>query len=405
MVVALLCLAQTVVVLDVTVVAIALPAIGADLGLSTTGLGWVANAYTLALALGLLAGGRLADRFGARRIFVAGVALFGLASLVCGLAPSATVLLAARVGQGAAAAMAVPAGLALIVALDRPRALGWWTAAAAGGGASGWVLGGVITGTLGWRWVFLVNVPVCVVVALLGRWRLPERRGPDGPLVDLALLRRPGVAPANLVAAVVGAGVTAAMFLSVLHAQNVLGLPPVEAGLLFPPFNLAVVAGSLIGPSVVAAAGADRAMSAGLLAIAAGAVAMIAIAPDTAAVPSMLVGFVLLGSGAGLATVASTAGGTAQAGGRTGLAAGMLSTSTQLGTALGVAVVAPIAAWQAAALGGGPAADVAGFELGFLLAAGLAAGTAVGTAFVAAFARRAGRAGVTACRSGSTPTA
>ncbi|WP_232664581.1 MFS transporter [Pseudonocardia sp. TRM90224] len=403
MVIALLCLAQVVVVLDVTVVAIALPVIGADLGLSTTGLGWVANAYTLALGLGLLAGGRMADRFGARRIFLVGTGLFALASLVCGLAPSAAVLLAARVGQGGAAAMAVPAGLALVVALDRPRALGWWTAAAAGGGASGWVLGGVITGAVGWRWVFLVNVPVCVAVVLLGRRRL-RGRGPDrlrpGPLIDLALLRRPGVAPANVVAAVLGASVTAAMFLSVLHAQNVLGLPPVEAGLLFPPFNLAVIAGSILGPAVVAAIGSARAMPVGLLSVAAGAVALIAIAPDAPALPTMLAGFVLLGFGSGLATVASTARGTAHAGDRAGLAAGLLSTSTQLGTALGVAAVAPLAAGYAAAFGGGPAADVAGFELGYGFAAALAAGTAL--AF--AFAGRATGMEVTACPNSNAPT-
>ena len=301
MAVALPCIAQFVLVLDVTIVAIALPAMQADLALSTTALGWVVTAYTLAFGCCLLAAGRLADRVGRRRGFVAGLVLFAAASLACGLAPSGGALLAARAVQGLGAAIASPAALALVTAArpearGRARALGWWTAAAAGGGASGWVLGGLLTGVLDWRWVFLVNVPLCAAAAALAPIVLRERRDPSpGRSLLRTLLARPGVAGPNVVAAVITATTTPPLFLCTLHVQNVLGLAPGAAGLLFPPVNLAVVAGSLGGPSVAAAVGERRAMTGGLLAVAAGALALLAIAPGAPALPSLLGGFVLLG--------------------------------------------------------------------------------------------------------------
>ena len=449
MLLVLICVAQFVIVLDATIVAIALPAIGADLGLSTAGLGWVVTAYTLVLGGCLLAAGRLADNVGRRRAFVAGLTVFGLASLMCGAAPAGAVLLAGRALQGLGAALAAPAALALLTdawpeGRGRARALGWWTAAAAGGGASGWALGGLLSGLLGWRWVFLVNVPVCLAaavmatrllppgransgarndfagaalstaglaalvlaltlveshgplagatlaagaaaVALLAGFALVERRAPD-PLLNRAVLHRPGVLSANAVAAVLTATTTPPMFLAVLHAQDVLGLPPATAGLLFPPFNLAVIAGSLAGPRVVARIGARAAMAGGLLAIAAGALALYAIAPDAPALASTAGGFVLMGAGLGVASVASTAAGTAPVEpARQGLASGLLTTSAQVGTALGLAVVVPLTTAGTDGLGGGPPARVAGFELGFAVAAGIAVVTAL------ALAARAGR--------------
>jgi MFS family permease len=461
MVVALPCVAQFVIVLDATIVAIALPAMQSELGLSTTALGWVITLYTLVFGGCLLAAGRLADRVGRRRAFTAGLGLFTAASLVCGLAPSGAVLLAGRAAQGLGAALVSPAALALITAARpegpaRARALGWWTASAAGGGASGWVLGGVLSGLLDWRWVFLVNVPICAAGALLAprvlrEWRDPaparpdvagavlataglaalvlafslaeaygplslptlgslatalvllaslarvEARAPD-PLLDRRRLRRTGVTEPNLVAAALTAATTPPMFLCTLHAQQVLGLGPATAGLLFPPFNLAVVAGSLAGPRAVAAVGGRRAMAGGLLAIAAGALALCAIGVSAPALPTLLTGFVLMGAGLGVASVASTARGTAAlAAGDQGLASGLLATSAQIGTALGLAVVIPIAAARTDALGGDAGARVAGFELGFVLAAALAAAAAaaIGLAALRGRASRPLRAAVT----------
>src|SRR4051812_15499347 len=303
MVVALPCIAQFVIVLDVTIVAIALPALQVDFGLSTAALGWLITVYTLVFGGCLIAAGRLADRIGRRRTFVAGLLLFGAASLACGLAPSASTLFAARAVQGLGAALVSPAALALLTTARpdgpaRARALGWWTAAAAGGGASGWILGGLLSGLLDWRWVFFVNVPVCALAAALAPRVLSERREPSparpdvagavlgtaglaalvlalplvqargltapetlaaaagaggllagsaggepragAPLISRALLRGPGVREPTLVAAVLTAATPPRMFLCTLYAQRVLGLPPAAAGLLFPPFNLAV---------------------------------------------------------------------------------------------------------------------------------------------------------------------
>ena len=439
--VALPCVAQFVIVLDVTIVAIALPAIQADLGLSTSALAWVVTAYTLVFGGCLLAAGRLADRVGRRRAFGSGLMLFAAASLLCGLAPHGAVLLVARAVQGLGAALVSPAALALVTSARpegkaRARALGWWTAAAAGGGASGWVIGGLLSGLLGWRWVFLVNVPLCLAAAalaprLLAEWRDPaparadvagavlvttglaslllaltlaEARGPAAattlsvaalaavlllglrrverrardPLLRGDVLRRPGFAGANGVAAVLTAVTTPPILLCTLHAQHVLGLAPATAGLLFAPVNLAVIAGSLTGPRVVAALGERNAMAAGLGTVAVGALALHAVGVAVPALPSLLGGFVLLGAGLGVASVASTSCGTAVVeASDQGLASGMLASSAQLGTALGLAVVIPLAAARTQALGDTPAAQVAGYQLGFTLAAVLAAAAAL----------------------------
>src|SRR3954469_22326673 len=182
--VALLCTAQFVVVLDATIVAIALPAIQRSLRMETADLQWVLSAYTLAFAGFLILAGRLADLHGRRRVFIAGLAIFTLASLVCGLSRSAALLIAARTVQGLGAAAVAPAALAAITAAipdgpARRRALGVWTAAAAGGGATGWLLGGVITEAVGWPWGFLVNVSVGAAAVAAAPLVVPESRSED----------------------------------------------------------------------------------------------------------------------------------------------------------------------------------------------------------------------------------
>src|SRR5512132_781346 len=186
MALALLCVAQFVVVLDVTIVAVALPTIGADLGMDAGRLEWIIAAYGLAFGGFLMLGGRAGDLYGRRRLFAGGLALFSGASLACGLATSGAALIGARAAQGLGAAALAPAALAILTATvpagpERDRAVALWTAAAAGGGALGWVLGGVLTGALGWRAVFLVNVPVgAVAIALVGGV-LSESRDPGAP--------------------------------------------------------------------------------------------------------------------------------------------------------------------------------------------------------------------------------
>ena len=374
--VTLLCAAQFVVVLDVTIVAVALPAMQRSFGLSPEGLQWILTAYTLTFGGLLIATGRAGDLLGRRRMFRAGLLTFGGASLACALAPSAGALIAARAVQGVGAAIQAPAALALVATQpDRHRAVAWLTAAAAAGGASGWVLGGVLVQALGWPAVFAVNVPLCAIGALLAPRLLPEshgtarrldvagtvavtaalgllvlgftqvtaalpaaaaalaafiwieRRAAD-PILPAWTLRRRGFTRANTVALALTATTTPAMFLAILYQQEVLGRSALAVGLWCAPFNLAVVAGSLLGRRVP--------MSAGLAAIAAGALILATLSP--VALP---VAFVLMGAGLGCASVASTATGTAALDdGEQGMASGVLNASAQVGSALGLAVIA-----------------------------------------------------------------
>ena len=407
--VALLCLAQFVVVLDATIVAIALPDIQRSLGVATADLQWVVTAYTLAFAGFLVLAGRLADLHGRRRVFIAGMALFTIASLVCGLSRSPGLLVAARTLQGLGAAAVAPAALAAITAVvpdgpERRRALGVWTAAAAGGGASGWLLGGVITEQAGWPWVFLVNVPIGLAAVVLAPLFVPETRAGgdrrrldvagattltsglglvvlgltraqiDGaaaplaagalaaglallalfayvetraadPLLPAALLRADGLAGANLAAAALTASTTPPLLLCVLELQGAEGRSPLVTGALFAPFNLAVISGSLLGPRAVRALGTRAAMALGLAGIAAGVLWMLVFGGAGAAPLALVPAFVAMGVSLGCASVASMTAGTAAAGAaREGVASALLNTAAQLGTALGVAVLLSVAA-------------------------------------------------------------
>jgi MFS family permease len=396
----ILCGAQFLVVLDVTIVAIALPDIQRSLGFSATGLQWVLSAYTLAFGGLLIVAGRAGDVLGPRRLFAAGLAVFGMASLACALAPGPAPLVAARAAQGVGAAALTPAALALLTAtFDTPparrRAVGWWTAAAAGGGASGWVLGGVLVETFGWPAVFLVNVPLCAAGALAAPRvlaELPRREGgrldvagavtvtagltllvlaltraeaagpadlstvgalaaavaalvlfarierrADDPILPPWSLRRPAFATATGVSLALTAATTPAMLLAILYQQGALGRAELATGLWCTPFNLAVIAGSLLGPRIPRP---RPAMAAGLVAVAAGATALIALSPAALA-PA----FLLMGGGLGVAAVASTASGTAALGeAEQGVAAGVLNAAAQVGTALGLAAVITLAA-------------------------------------------------------------
>jgi MFS family permease len=372
--VTLLCAAQFITVLDVTIVAVALPDIRQSLDMSPESLQWVVSAYTLAFGGLLIAAGRLGDLLGRRRMFTAGLVTFGAASLACALAPSAAVLVAARAVQGAGAALQAPAALALVATTtpNRERAVAWWTASAAAGGASGWVLGGVLVETFGWPVVFAVNVPLCAIGALLapvvlresrgaargldvpgtiavtlglallvlGLTQMPlalpgafaalvafaliERRAAD-PIVPAWTLRRPGFVRADAVAMALTGTTTPAMLLALLYQQEELGRSALETGLWCTPLNLAVIAGSTLRPR--------RAMPLGLAAVAAGALVLTTLAPA-----GFVVAFVLMGLGLGCASVAATASGTAALPDEEqGIASGVLNASAQVGTALGLA--------------------------------------------------------------------
>jgi MFS family permease len=391
---ALLCTAQFVVVLDVTIVAVALPAIRRSLGFAPEGLQWVVTAYALTFGGLLVAAGRAADLFGRRRLFRAGLVVFGSASLACGLAPSGAALVAARAVQGIGAAIEAPAAFALMAATfpepeARRRAVAWWTAAAAGGGASGWLIGGVLVEALGWPAVFLVNLPLCAAGVVIAPYLLAESRGDgarerldvagavavtaglalllhgltrvdtagaaaslaggvlalaafarierraEAPILPAWTLRRPGFTAANGVAVALCATTTPAMFLAVLYQQDVLQRSPLETGLWCAPLNLAVIAGSLVRPRWPPRA----VMAGGLGTVAAGALALTTLSP--AALPAA---FVLMGTGLGCASVASTASGTAALpDGAQGIASGVLSAAAQIGSAIGLALLVTLA--------------------------------------------------------------
>ena len=187
----IVCLAQFMVVLDATVVNVALPSIQTDLGFSAANLQWVINAYTLVFGGFLLLGGRAGDLFGRRRLFLAGVAIFSAASLLNGLATSEAWLVGARALQGLGGALVSPAALSIITTTfaegeERTKALGVWSAIAAGGGAFGLLLGGILTDLLSWEWIFFVNVPIGLATAALAIRYVPESRAPNRPdSVDL----------------------------------------------------------------------------------------------------------------------------------------------------------------------------------------------------------------------------
>jgi EmrB/QacA subfamily drug resistance transporter len=304
-----LCLGDLMIVLDTTIVNVALPSIRADLGFSQTSLVWVVNAYMLTFGGFLLLGGRLGDLFGHRRLFLLGIILFTLASLVCGLANSQGLLVGARAIQGLGGAVVSAVALSLIMNLftepaERAKAMGFFGFVMAGGGSIGVLLGGVLTDAFDWHWIFLVNLPIGIAVFALCIVLLPASRSPAGaarldiagavtvtlslmlavyavvngneagwtssqtvgllaaaaalltlflgiearvrsPLMPLDLFRLRNVATANVVGVLWAAAMFAWFFISALYLQLVLGYSPLQVGLAFLPANLIMAAFSL----------------------------------------------------------------------------------------------------------------------------------------------------------------
>lgn len=304
-----LCLGVLMIVLDTTIVNVALPSIREDLNFTETSLVWVVNAYMLTFGGFLLLGGRLGDLLGHRRMFLAGLVLFTVASLACGLARGQGLLIAARAAQGLGGAVVSAVSLSLIMNLfteagERARAMGVYGFVCAGGGSLGVLLGGLLTSKLSWHWIFLVNIPIGVAVYALCLRLLPAARGAAGggkldvagaltvtaslmlavyavvngneagwtsaqslgllgaaallmalflaiearvaePLMPLALFRLRNVATANVVGVLWAAGMFAWFFVSALYMQLVLGYDAMQVGLAFLPANLIMAAFSL----------------------------------------------------------------------------------------------------------------------------------------------------------------
>ena len=329
LVLVIVCLAQFMVVLDATVVNVALPSIQADLGFSAANLQWVINSYTLIFGGFLLLGGRAGDLFGRRKLFLWGVAIFSFASLLNGLATSDTWLVAARGLQGLGGALVSPAALSIITTTfaegaDRTKALGVWSAIAAGGGAFGLLLGGVLTDLLSWEWIFFVNVPIGIATAALAVRYVPESRAPHrtrgidlpgaitvtaglvvlvyaivkaedfgwgsartlglaaiafallaafvyiestskAPLIRLGIFRVRSLAGANTVLLLVVGGLFAFFFFSSLYVQQILGYSPLEAGLAFLPVTVGIGLGAAIAQQLVKRIGVRTTGAIGML--------------------------------------------------------------------------------------------------------------------------------------------
>ncbi|HDR8942560.1 DHA2 family efflux MFS transporter permease subunit [Burkholderia vietnamiensis] len=439
-----LCLGVLMIVLDSTIVNVALPSIGADLHFTGTALVWVVNAYLLTFGGCLLLGGRLGDLYGQRRMFLAGLVVFTLASLACGVAPSQTLLIAARAVQGFGGAVVSAVSLSLIMNLftepgERARAMGVYGFVCAGGGSLGVLLGGLLTGTLSWHWIFLVNLPIGIAVyamcvALLPRvrvpadaarldvagaltvtaslmlavygivggneagWLSPQTVGLIGaalallaafiaiearvahPLMPLTLFAARNVALANVIGVLWAAAMFAWFFLSALYMQRVLGYGPLQVGLAFLPANLIMAAFSLgLSARIVMRCGIRGPIAAGLL-IAACGLALFSRAPvDGGFVWHVLPGMTLLGIGAGVAfnPVLLAAMSDVEPA-DSGLASGIVNTAFMMGGALGLAVLASLAAARTEALAAARAASLDALNGGYHAA------FAVGAAFAAA---------------------
>jgi EmrB/QacA subfamily drug resistance transporter len=394
----LCCLAQFMALLDVTIVNVALPSIGADLGIAAARLPWVVNAYTLALAGLLLLGGRAADLLGRREVFAAGLAVFGLASLAGGLAQDEAALIAARAGQGVGGALVAPTGLSILATSfaegrERNRALGRWGTLGGLGGASGALVGGLMTEALSWRWVMLAGAPVCLVAAVValrvvpGGGRRPggsfdllgagaaagglvlltygivaadrfvplaaggallalflviEGRLAAAPLVPLQVFRSRTLSGASVVVLCLG-GVTFAMwFLLTLYVQRVLGLSALEAGAAFAPVSLTIVVSTRLGSRLSSRLGPGPVMAAGMAVLGTG---MLLLARVGGSWGDVLVPSLLCAAGIGCSFVPATIAATSSVAGEdSGLASGLLNTAYQVGSSLGLALLAGLAA-------------------------------------------------------------
>jgi EmrB/QacA subfamily drug resistance transporter len=436
-----LCVGFLMIILDQTIVNVALPSIQDDLGFSQSSLAWVVNAYLIAFGGLLLLAGRLGDLIGRKRIFLAGLAVFTAASLLCGLAQSQEVLIGARFVQGAGGAMTAAVILGMIVTMfpeprEQAKAIGVYSFVASAGASIGLLAGGVLTEAINWHWIFFVNLPIGVATALVamrlldGEEGIGLGRGADvlgavlvtsalmlvvytivkasdygwgsahtlgfgaialallvafvarqartsNPLVPLRIFRSRIVSGANLVQALMVAGLFGMFFLGTLYLQRVLGYGPIEIGLAFLPVALLIGVFSLgVSARLSTRFGARATLLPGLALIVAG-LALFTRVPEDASYPSdVLPVMVLLGIGAGLSFPAlmtlAMSGATRS---DSGLASGLVNTTQQVGGALGLAVLATLSTTRTDnLLASGESTSSAltsGYQLAFVIATGL----------------------------------
>ena len=435
-----LCAGMLMIILDGTIVNVALPAIQEDLGFSQSGLAWVVNAYLIPFGGLLLLAGRAGDLVGRPRLFLAGIGLFTVASLLCGLAGDQATLIAARALQGAGGAMAAAVILGMIVTMfpehrERARAIAVFSFVAAAGGTLGLLAGGVLTEAISWNWIFFVNVPIGVVVALFAIRVVPGERGlglragadvlgallvtsgvmltvytivkvadhgwgsahtigfgaaslglltafvvrqarAANPLLPLRVLASRDVAGANLVQVLMVAGMLGNLFLGALYLEQVLGYGPLQIGLAFVPVGIGIGGLSLGLSARLTERFGERAVLIVALVLVAAGLALLTRAPVNGEyLTDLLPSMVLLGVGAGLGFPAMTA--LAMSGATdadSGLVSGLTNTTQQVGGALGIAVLVTVSTTHTTDLLGGGTPRAAALTGGFQLAFGVAAG-------------------------------
>ena len=403
------CMAQFMVVLDNTIVNVALPSVQHGLHFSAANLQWVVNAYTLIFGGFLMLGGRAADLLGRRRLFVAGVALFAAASLLNGVSQSSTMLILGRGLQGLGGALVSPAALSIIMTTfqdtgERTRALGIWSAIAAGGAALGLLVGGILTDLVSWRWNFFVNVPVGIATVLLALRYVPESRAELGhrkfdaigattvtagllalvfgivkaqtwgwgsvrtlavlggavltlalflavetrseaPLVRLSIFRVRSIATANAAMLLVASGMFGMFFFVSLYVQEVLGYSPLKAGLAFLPASVGIIIGAGVSQNLIGRFGARNVAVGGMTLAMAGMLLFTGIPVHGSYVSDILAGLMPLTIGLGATFVPLTLLGTSGVSNDdAGLASGLFNSAQQVGGSLGLAILSTLAA-------------------------------------------------------------
>jgi EmrB/QacA subfamily drug resistance transporter len=420
--------------LEATVINVALPSIGRDLGADVAGLQWTLNGYLLTLASLILVGGSLGDRLGRRRVFVIGVIWFTGASVLCAVAPSVGALVAARVLQGVGGALLTPGSLAIIestfVPGDRARAIGAWSALGGVAGAVGPLLGGWIVQTFTWRWVFLINLPVGVIVVLAALRHVPESRDPEAspendylgsalitlglggvtyalidagggfspvgiaaaivgplailgfivaerrsraPMLPLDIFRSRQFTAANLVTFVIYGAMAGVFFLLAVELQTGLGYSPIQAGASTLPMTALMLAFAARGGELATRIGPRIPLTIGPLLIAAGMLLMLRIEPGASYVTAVLPAVVVFGCGLVFVVAPVTATVLAAAPARhSGVASGINNAVARTAGLMAVAVL-PLAAGLSGAVYEDPQALTSAFHTAMIITACVAA--------------------------------
>jgi EmrB/QacA subfamily drug resistance transporter len=434
----IVCVAQFMVVLDATIVNVALPSIQVGLHFSPVSLQWIVNVYTLFFGGFLLLGGRASDLFGRQRLFMIGLAVFTGASLLNGVATSSGVLIGGRALQGFGAALVSPAALSIVTTTfadgkERTKALGIWSAIAAGGGAVGLLLGGLLTDTLSWRWVFFINLPIGIVAfilaaryvensrseerpetvdiagattvtagllvlvydivkaqqygwtsgrtlglfavaaALLAAFVLIESRS-KAPLIRLGIFRRRSLTGANVAMLFVISGLFGMFYFASIYVQEILHYSPLKAGVAFVPVTFGIVIGAGLAQPLIQRIGPRALPVVGILLATLGLVLLSRIPTHGTYLADLFPGLMTMSIGMGLTFVPVTLLATTNIEpADAGLASGLFNTSQQVGGALGLAILSSIAATRTSSAHEAThaAALVDGFQLAFLVGAGL----------------------------------